>query len=583
MSIPSKSPHSSRRNSFSNLFGLTKQPETETGNEIVNYTDNHEGSQPYELVQDNGHPSDHQHDRHDGENSVDDYDEAAKSATFTQNHPLGRILLGLQNNLKKKGIQSEDICYDFYEAMQIDARNKERQLMQMTKLVEDNLIKKELTSHTITMDIRPPMCYAHRPTMVTVAQRNECIRLFPSRVKFGGSSKDNNMDVVEFLYAMNAAHESFKISKEEFKQMLLLCTTGKPHSLIRGWISSGYDITTIYHYLQVHFDTRLSPQEASEQLRNYKAPKTANLAQVQAHLMELASRVVTQIPEGPSRNAIFDVEMTQALIRCLPHESQQMVHTKYNELSARQGRSTTAAELSQSLHSIRHIVDQDIRRNGVERSGKPSSVETRVHRQIPGVRRFVKRPSVHLVQTPLIDDDCYDDDDDESHVGSLQETECWQDLTDEIECDCEHVPKIGRHCTGDGNLGTKVFHVGHSVANSRDMRPNKDKIGGNMVKNNSNGFSVRSKSNSVNKVNNYRKGNESNMQFRKGNYCSLCGKQTHTAVDCCFNMVDDNGKRVRVLPTHSTCTECPQHVVPRLNHPIPLCPYRKTGPFSHLA
>ena len=126
------------------------------------------------------------------------------------------------------------------------------------------------------------------------------------------------MDVVEFLYAMNAAHESFKISKEEFKQMLLLCTTGKPHSLIRGWISSGYDITTIYHYLQVHFDTRLSPQEASEQLRNYKAPKTANLAQVQAHLMELASRVVTQIPEGPSRNAIFDVEMTQALIRCLP-------------------------------------------------------------------------------------------------------------------------------------------------------------------------------------------------------------------------------------------------------------------------
>ena len=110
MSIPSKSPHSSRRNSFSNLFGLNKQPEAETGNEIVNYTDNHEGVQPYELVQDSGRPSDHQHDIHDGENSVDDYDEATKSATFTQNHPLGRILLGLQNNLKKKGIQGEDIC-----------------------------------------------------------------------------------------------------------------------------------------------------------------------------------------------------------------------------------------------------------------------------------------------------------------------------------------------------------------------------------------------------------------------------------------------------------------------------------------
>ena len=577
MSIPSKSPHSSRRNSFSNLFGLNKQPEAETGNEIVNYTDNHEGVQPYELVQDNGRPSDHQHDIHDGENSVDDYDEATKSATFTQNHPLGRILLGLQNNLKKKGIQGEDICYDFYEAMQIEARNKERQLMQMTKLVEDNLIKKELTSHTITMDIRPPTCYSPRPTMVTVAQRNECIRLFPSRVKFGGSSKDNNMDVVEFLYAMNAAHESFKISKEEFKQMLLLCTTGKPHSLIRGWISSGYDITTIYHYLQVHFDTRLSPQEASEQLRNYKAPKTANLAQVQAHLMELASRVVTQIPEGPSRNAIFDVEMTQALIRCLPHESQQMVHTKYNELSARQGRSTTAAELSQSLHSIRHIVDQDIKRNGVERSGKPSSVETRVHRHIPGVRRFVKRPSVHLVSAPLDDYDCYDDDN-ESQVGSYKEAEYWQDLTDD-ECGCVNIPKSGRYHAGTNNHGAGVFHVGHPVTDS-GTRPIKDRNGGNMVKNRPNGF--KGKSGLTNRTDNYKKGNGFNRQ-PKNNYCSLCGKQNHTAADGCYNMVDDNGKRVRVLPTHSTCTECPERIVPRLNHPVQLCPYRKTGPFSHLA
>jgi hypothetical protein len=199
---------------------------------------------------------------------------------------------------------------------------------------------------------------------------------------------------------------------------------------------------------------------------------------------------------------------------------------------------------------------------------------------MPGVRRFVKRPSVHLVQTPLNDDDCYDDDYDESHVGSHEETEYWQDYTDGVECDCG-VPNTGRYCTESDVTGARVFHVGQSVADNKDMRPNKDRNGGNMTKNKSNGFSVKSKSNSVNKADNYRKGNGFNTQYRKGNYCSLCGKQTHTAVDGCFNMVDDNGKRVRVLPTHSTCTECPTHVVPRLNHPIPLCPFRKLGPFGN--
>ena len=71
----------------------------------------------------------------------------------------------------------------------------------------------------------PPMCYAPRPTLNMMAQKNECIRLLPSRIKFGGPFND----VVKFLYAINAAHEYSKILEEEFKQMLLTCTTGKPH------------------------------------------------------------------------------------------------------------------------------------------------------------------------------------------------------------------------------------------------------------------------------------------------------------------------------------------------------------------
>jgi RNA polymerase-binding transcription factor DksA len=77
--------------------------------------------------------------------------------------------------------------------------------------------------------------------------------------------------------------------------------------------------------------------------------------------------------------------------------------------------------------------------------------------------------------------------------------------------------------------------------------------------------------------------NRSDMNRGTYKYCSLCGKQNHIAAQGCYNMVDDNGKRVSVLPTHSTCTECPERVVPRLNHPVQLCPLRRLGPFSHLS
>jgi len=378
MSTTSKSPHSSRHNSFSNLFRLTSQ-NNDTENVQMKRVDSQNAVQLYELKMSSQSLEAQQNcrDQSDG-NYEDDYDELTKSATFTQNHPMGRILLDMatkeeKNKKSNKNMKVERLCQNFYEAMHLDSINRERQFAQLIKQVEENLIKRELTSHTVSMDIRPPQCFNPRATLLTIAQKNECLRLFPTRNKFGNVSKDQSVDVVEFLYAMNSAHEACKISKEEFKEMLLACTTGKPHSLIRGWTSSGYDIDTIYHYLQVHFDKRLSPQEASLQLKSYRAPKSFSLADVQAHLMELASRACSQVPEGPSRTALFDLELTQSLIRSLPTESQKQVQTKFNDLSAKQRRAATAAELSQALHSIRHIIDEDIKKNGIDRHDRSHS------------------------------------------------------------------------------------------------------------------------------------------------------------------------------------------------------------------
>jgi len=570
MSIPSKSPRSSRHNSFSNLFGLTSK----TNNEIesTSYEENHEG-QNFEIAQTSKSRDTQRFDDDQSDDSYEDeYDEQTKSATYTQNHPMGRILLDLANEEGKskkanKKMNVDRLCQDFYEAMQMEARNRDRQMKQLVQQVEESILKKELTSHTVSLDIRPPHCYSSKPILLTMAQRNECSRLFPTRNKFGNTAKDQAVDVIEFLHAMNSAHEACKISKGEFKEMLLACTTGKPHSLIRGWISSGYDITTIYHYLQVHFDTRVSAEEASEKLRTYKAHKTANLAKVQAHLMELATRSSSQVPEGPSRAAIFDLELTQALINSLPHESQQLVRTKYHELSARQGRAATASELSQALHTIRHVIDQDIKKNGTDRSEKTrdkAKVVSNYKFKRPfenGQRKFKSTLAVNLPQSRVYEHENYENE----MIGHNR-----HNLPTRISVQPRraYIPMFREGAYTYLTSNPMKQEPMYTKRSGGITRPINSKINGPMKRS---GFAqkkvpMRSFSQRGPSYNN--------------NYCSLCGRRNHVASHGCPNMVDDNGKIISVLPTHSTCTDCPAWVKPRLNHPVPLCPYRKSGPPS---
>lgn len=576
MSTTSKSPRSSRHNSFTNLFGLTsRNNDTETVPRERVESPNAIQLYEIEMASQNREAQQNGDDQSDG-NYEDDYDELTKSATFTQNHPMGRILLDMtteeeKNKKSNKNLKIERLCQNFYEAMQIDSRNRERQFAQLIKQVEENLVKRELTSHTVSMDIRPPQCFAPKPTLHSMAQKNECLRLFPTRNKFGNMSKDQSVDVVEFLYAMNSAHEACKISKDEFKEMLLACTTGKPHSLIRGWISSGYDIDTIYHYLQVHFDKRLSPQEASLQLKAYRAPKSSSLADVQAHLMELASRACSQIPEGPSRTALFDLELTQSLIRSLPTESQKQVQTKFNDLSAKQRRAATAAELSQALHSIRHIIDEDIKKNGVDRydrshsnfrNMKPFGRKIRPTGTPSGTTKPLFKANAsyvsHYPRNKWEMDDNYSirDYDGPSYSYNSQ----YYDLPK------IYAPKTFATMSMPMKEITPLSKTGRNNENPRVNRFSKNLAS-----------PKRSYNNGQRPIVN---GQQHKNGPPNSHYCSLCGKRNNLASHGCPFMIDDNGKRISVLPTHNICSDCPAHINPRLNHPTPLCPYRKGGPFA---
>ncbi|PVE27027.1 hypothetical protein DC007_14750, partial [Enterococcus faecalis] len=89
----------------------------------------------------------------------------------------------------------------------------------------------------------PPTDFSPVKVLDNPRDRNEAMKTFPTRSpRFSGSTKDGSMDILEFITSMNMGQEVHRLSLPEFKQMLLLSTTGKAHVLVAEWIRLGEDI-----------------------------------------------------------------------------------------------------------------------------------------------------------------------------------------------------------------------------------------------------------------------------------------------------------------------------------------------------
>jgi hypothetical protein len=486
--------------------------------------------------------------------------------TFTQNHPMGQILLNLlkdtfkvakKSNVKEMDSDIHELCTNFYNAMRMGKMNTSRQIKQSAKDLEDQLIEKELNGHLLHENTKPPKEFSPTPTLLNTHLRNEAMKCFPTKgPKFSGNPlRDGGMDIIEFLSALKTAQEYCNLSEKEFKQFLLLCTTGKAHALMIEWISLEESIPTIFHNLVMHFDKRLTPESAKELLFNYRAPKSLSLKEVETNIMLWVSRAATTLPAGPSRVAYYNMEIVQTLIRSLPAQSSARVQSVFNTLSARLGRAAQATELSRALNIDRHSIDLDIRRNGadrnqrsgLERSSKPGSDKERRSSE----RNKAKKNSsgvTYVIQAPT----------------NTQ----------------------GMRSRSNKRINTSQPRVYNAIASTSPFRLRSSS--GQRQRNNPTGrhntsSKMSSRPQSQNR-NNFRNTSSSKIVSRDRNqskhYCSLCGKKDHLASDSCPYMISDSGSRVAIMPTHSTCTLCPPHVHPRLNHPSSLCPYRRGGPMS---
>jgi hypothetical protein len=458
--------------------------------------------------------------------------------SFTQNHPMGKIFLGLlrdtchlakKTNVKEMESDVNELCMNFFNAMRMGKSSTSRQIKQSAADLESHLIEKELNSHLLNENTDPPKYFSPIPTLLTPHQRSEAMKLFPSRnAKFSGQShRDNGMDIIEFLSMIKTAQEYCQLSEKEFKEFLLLSTTGRAHTLLNEWINLQETIPTIFHNLLMHYDRRLSPESTKELLYTYKAPKNLQLREVETNIMLWASRAATLLPAGPSRIAFYNMEIVQTLIRCLPPTSSAIVQGVFNSLSARLGRAALATELSRALNLQRHSIDTDIKMNGVDHNIEIKPAINKATR--------VRKHMTYSVST--------------------------QNMSPQIQT---VIPEHNAYDTASRNTSSnRTVHP----RNNRNQGASYPEYQANPQR-------------SLNKRTSFIPNWQEPANNNPCNYCSLCGQQDHTPIPGCPFMVSDSGIKMEVMPTYGTCSLCPAWISPRLNHPPHFCPYREGGPFN---
>jgi hypothetical protein len=435
-----------------------------------------------------------------------------------------------------------DLATCFYNSTIADKQEMEQKFYKTHQDIENSIIHKDLNSHKINTAIAPPTNFSSAPTIKSAEKLAEIIKIFPRNHKFSGSKQDNNVSVVEFLNTLKAAQEQTLLSESEFIDRMLAASTGHAHELILEWSSNGENVASIYHNLLLRFDKRLTADEAKEQLITYRIPKTSNLASAEGHIMILASRAASSMPtESQSRINYYNHEACNTLIRALPPTSSSQVNNLYNQISARLGRAATFAELSRALNIMRTSIDKDIKQHGAENQYR--------NKKLLQMKPMAMVPKRKYVAYSL----------------TIDKPKQYM------------VPR-------NGNNTQYTYKNTYNTNTSYTPRPI------NMVRPYQNGQPYNNTTNPIRKIIPKRgpdgkflkRGNNNNNNTNNPSTdrkCTLCGLSNHKSTNC-RNIINDNGKKIDIIPTYGVCSKCPAKVQPRLHHPESLCPYRIGGPLN---
>jgi len=229
-----------------------------------------------------------------------------------QEDQLGKILLNIMKdqfllakkcNLKTMNTNMDEMCDSFNEFLQVNEIKREESKKETQHEMEQKMIQKQLNGHLQKQAFRPPAYFSPTPVINnSLSRTSDIYKLFTNRTnKFSGNPKDS-LSLLEFLNSMNSAQAQAKLSEPEFKEMLLLCTTGEAHKFLVDWFeNSNENVASTYHQLGLRFDNRKDPETARNALFAYVATKDKTLAQIESEVMALAYRACDIYPPGDSR------------------------------------------------------------------------------------------------------------------------------------------------------------------------------------------------------------------------------------------------------------------------------------------
>ena len=447
-----------------------------------------------------------------------------KHYEFTQGNYLGKILLDFERDtlavMEKSGLKEmscnvTDLCEGFYKHMQMEREQNKMQLKKVAAELEKNMLSREINSHLLNQEFKPPEYFSPSPVMLTPGQRAECMRVFPTRSpKFSGNGA-HSANVIEFLGNMELAQTVCKLSEKEFTGMLLTCTTGQAHSMLIDWIRQESSVATLFQNLLLFYDKRITPEEARMQMQTYRAGRQSKLSKVEGDILTLASRAGSSLPPGPAQAENFNHEAIWALIRSLPIKSANITQNTYNIMSAKLGRACTFQELTSALNLYRQQIERDIKDNG-DKEG--------------AVRQAHDHPTMYNVTLPV-------------ETGSMMQG--YSQSNEHEYHDDEH-ESVHEHEYNE-------YH-NNDEYNEYEHDENEDTDGNESIQ-------------------------DEGDNEDEGENCILCGNDDHTHEQGCVNMVSDNGRIIWVEPSWRTCNHCPYYVMPRLFHHPRICPFRRDGPF----
>ena len=499
----------------------------------------------------------------------------AEHMEYTRSNPLGSALLDIvadnmalhkKLNFKESNLRVGDLCAAFHQHMESEKDKIKHELESASEKTEMRILQKELQAYNCKENLPAPKEFSARNVLTTAGARADAIRIFPTKNKFNGTEHTNGMNIHEFLSLINAAQKQMKLSREEFLEFLLMCTTGRPHILIKDWSENGDDIESIYYNLFTHYDMRMSPETAREKLYAFKARKNSSLSKVISDIMQLALRAACVHPQGVARTASYNNDAVQALIRCLPPIASDTASNKYHTISAKLQRPATFVELSRALSVKAHTIDAEIAKagavpnysHGVKNTHGNSGNST--HRSNKDKKPRSQMNTAFVVNTQQVQHKGghHSDPSGSNHHGHNNQH------GQQASAYYIQNPQNHRNNHGKGNSGQN----GNNQNNRKPFNKGNGNGNGNV-----NGYG---QGNGNRKGNNGYRGNK--QGFKPKDYCSLCGFRNHLATDGCPNIQDDMGKIIPVLPCQNTCPDCPSTVHPRLNHSAAYCPFRISGP-----